>query len=114
MGKQHLFKIMENLPKDITDKLPTLDQFSKNRGGAVSYIFMLCFFLYFFYNEFLKRDDCGAKIETLEKAMVQKDAYIMQLNNRVLYLETALDVKNGVIEKVGEKLGGDPSIGGLR
>lgn len=114
MGKQHIFKIMENLPKDITDKLPTLDQFSKNRGGAVSYIFMLCFFLYFFYSEFIKRDDCGAKIESFEKVIMQKDAMIQQLNTRVLRLETALDVKNGVIEKVGEKLGGGPSMGGSK
>ena len=106
---------MENLPKDIADKIPTVDQFNRNRGGAVSYIFMLIFFLYFFYNEFLKRDDCGQKIDSFEKVIIQKDAMINQLNTRVTKLETALDVKTGVIEKVEEKLvSGELSTGGSK
>lgn len=104
---------MENLPRDIVEKIPTPEQFVKNRGGMVSYIFMLIFFLYFFYNEFLKRDDCGQKIESFEKVIIQKDAMINQLNNRVSKLETALDVKTGVIQQVEEKLvGADLNAGG--
>lgn len=95
---------MENLPKDIADKLPTVEQFNKNRGGAVSYIFMLIFFLYFFYNEFMKKDDCGQKIESFEKVILQKDNMINQLNIRVSKLETALDVKTGVLQQVEDKL----------
>lgn len=104
---------MDNLPKDITNKIPTIEEFNKNKSGAVSYIFMLCFFLYFFYSEFIKRDDCSAKIASFEQVIIQKDNMIDQLNERVTRLEIALDVKNGIIDKVEQSVLPEPKEVGV-
>lgn len=104
-----------DIPEKVAEKLPTMEQWRKYGSSSISYVFMLCFFLYFFYSEFIKRDDCGEKIASFEKVIKQKDVMIEQLNTRVLKLETALDVKNGIIQKVEEKVSSDiPQVGGSR
>lgn len=84
----------------VTDKLPSLDQYKKDTKSAVSYVFMLVFFLYFIYNEFVKKDDCGSRVTTLETVIKDKDNMIQLLNKRVDRLEIALDTRNGVINRV--------------
>ena len=104
--------MIDNIPDKITDKLPNLEQYSKKPGASVSYIFMLLFFVYFIYSEFIKEDDCGKRIVTLEQVLIQKDDMIDKLNKRVTDLEIALDVKNGVIRRVENKAD-SLSIGGM-
>ena len=106
---------MSNIPEQLAEKLPTVDQYSKNPGTVTRYIFMLIFVGYFFYSEFLKKDDCGSKIEAFEKVILQKDDMIQKLNARVTKLETALDVKTGVIERVEQQVAAVPAkTGGVQ
>lgn len=103
------------IPDKMVDKVPTFEEYKKDKKSAVSYIFMICFFIYFFYNEFIKRDDCGEKIAVLNTTITQKDVMINQLNERVIKLENAIDVKNGVIKEVKEVVKvNEETAGGLQ
>lgn len=90
----------ENLPEEMAKKIPSFDDYKKNQRAAVSYIFMLFFFGYFFYKEVMAKDDCGEKVAAFEKVILQKDEMIQSLNKRVEKLETAFDTQKGVVEHV--------------
>lgn len=94
---------LENIPEEVAKKIPDFEQYKASPVKVFQYIFMILFVIYLVYNEFLKRDDCGSRIETLETVITQKDQMIVQLNNRVGRLETALDIKNGVLNRVESK-----------
>lgn len=94
---------LENIPKEVAEKIPDFEQYKSSPALARQYIFAILFILYFLYNEFIKKDDCGSRIETLETVIIDKDKVIIQLNNRVSRLETALDIKNGVLNRVESK-----------
>lgn len=96
--------MFNNLPDKVTDKVPDYREYKESPKTAVSYVFMLVFFIYFIYNEFVKEDDCGSRIVTLETVLKQKDLMINQLNTRVSILENALDTKNGVIKLIENKV----------
>lgn len=85
---------------NVTGKVPSFTQFVKYPLQGALYLLVL----YFVYKEFLDRDDCSKRIETLEIVIKDKDMMIKQLNARVQVLERAVDIKNGVINQVGTKL----------
>lgn len=110
---------MENTPnlptKELTEKLPTMEQWKKYGSSAVTFSFMIIFVIYLLWVEFIRRDDCSSRIESFEKVILQKDIMIEQLNTRVSRLENALDVKNGVIKNVEEKVTASPQeVGGSK
>ena len=106
---------LENIPDKITDKIPTIEEYRKSPNTAISYVVMILFFMYFVFQQFVKEDDCGNRIATLEKVIIQKDDMINKLNNRVSALEVALDVRTGVIKQVVEQTDSiSASIGGVR
>lgn len=90
----------ENLPEEMAKKLPDYDKYQKNPKGVVSYVFMILFFGYFIYKEFMAKDDCGEKVAAYVSVILQKDEMIQSLNKRVEKLETAFDTQNGVVERV--------------
>lgn len=55
----------------------------------------------------MKKDDCGEKIAVYLEVSKQKDEIIKRQNKRIDKLETTVDVKNGTIELVKEKLTSD-------
>lgn len=104
-----------DIPENLSEKLPTMDQWKKNGSSAVTYSFMVLFIFYFVYREFLSRDACSAKIASFEQVITQKDNMIEQLNERVTRLEIAFDVKNGIIDKVEESVSPEPKeVGGSK
>lgn len=90
----------ENLPDKALDKIPNFESFKKNEKSGTFYVFLIIFFCYFIYNEFVRREDCDKRIETMEKSGIYKDQMIDQLTKRVSILETALDVEKGVTKIV--------------
>jgi uncharacterized coiled-coil protein SlyX len=93
---------LNNIPEEVSKKLPNIDQWKKNGSSAVTYVFMILFVIYFIWNQY--KDDCGSRIATLEIVLKQKDAMINQLNSRVSLLENALDTKNGVLRRIETKV----------
>lgn len=95
------------MPEEVKDpnaspanKVPSFTQFVKYPLQGALYLLVL----YFVYKEFIARDDCSKRIETLEMVIKDKDMIIKQINARVQVLERAIDVKNGVIDRVNVKL----------
>lgn len=92
--------MIEKQVENLAQKIPSFEEFRKNKNSSWGYLFYICFFLYFIYKEFVQKDDCGQRIATLEAVMKDKDRTIQLQGERIRALEVAWDVRNGVIQRV--------------
>lgn len=80
----------------LAEKLPTFGQFKLNPIHAVAYVLLL----YFVYKEFTENNRC----KELETIVVEYKSIIDKQDQRILVLEKYIDIKNGVIMEVTERL----------
>jgi|GEM_PF-4129109 len=80
----------------IQDKVPTYSQFKMNPIHVVAYVLLL----YFIYKEFTEQNKC----KELEVIIVEYKAIIVKQDQRISNLENFIDIKNGVIKEITNKL----------
>lgn len=106
---------LPNIHEDVVKKIPTLSEYRKSPNTAIQYVFMVTFLLYLAWNEFLRKDQCSERIETIQTTLkIEREMHVRtynQLMSRIDKLELANDVKNGVIREIGTKVGVDTPTG---
>lgn len=80
----------------IQDKVPTYSQFKMNPIHVVAYVLLL----YFIYKEFTEQNKC----KELETIIVEYKAIIDKQDQRIENLENYIDIQNGVMKEVKNKL----------
>lgn len=100
-----------NIHGDVVKKIPTLSEYRKSPNTAIQYVFMVAFLVYLTWNEWIRKDQCQERIETIQQTLkTEREMHTRtynQLMSRIDKLENAIDIKNGVIKEIGTKVGVD-------
>lgn len=94
---------MDDIAKQGMDKLPEFKEFKKDTKAGTFYFFLIIFFGYFTYNEFIRNKDCDKRLEVLEKTIVVYEQQRIEDKTRIGNLEKALDIQLGVVRVVSIK-----------
>lgn len=104
-----------NIHRDVVKKIPTLSEYRKSPNTAIQYVFMVTFLLYLAWNEWIRKDQCSERIETIQTTLkTEREMHTRtynQMMSRIDKLENAIDIKNGVIREIGTKVGVDTPTG---
>lgn len=109
-----------NIKGEVLKKLPTLTEYRKSPNTAIQYVFMVAFLVYLAWNEWIRKDECSDRIETIQTTLkIEREMHTRtynQMMSRIDKLENAIDVKNGVIREIGTKVGVDTptETGGIK